>query len=567
MLDNKSEMERLEWLIASLIRGNTESDKIFNQSIALAYLAYCYEESDYERTEYSNSLAFEVISDHKIREYVIYSLRDIYPKSIRELKNANKDALKYFILNLEEKSNKIRNEFSTPKSLASLVVRLLDIQECDTVMDNCCGVGSFLRAAYETQANANYIGIELNTDTKAIAEIRGKLLGENIKIVHGDTFELKDIVKSDKAFSNYPFGMQLRYMSNSHYMQNLYSDCPEISKATSADWIFNHKLVHSIKKGGMAIGITTFGSLWNTIDKQIRKSFIVNGYIKAVVSLPPKLFASTSIPVALIIFGDSKDHIRFVDASSICESGRRQNILSCENIESIIYAINNDTDISKIVSFEEIASNDFVLSPNRYIMEKKEVKNGVEFSSVIKNITRGAPLTASELDNLISQKPTKDQYIMLANIKDGIVDEELPYLTEIEEKNFKYCAKNKSLLLSKNGIPFKVAVAEVSEGKRLLANGNLYIIELDETKVNPYYLKAFFESETGILALKSITVGATIPNIGISQLNKLIIPLLSMEKQDIIAEKYVAVIKQIALYKRNIVVAENLLKKIFEGTD
>ena len=91
------------------------------------------------------------------------------------------------------------------------------------------------------------------------------------------------------------------------------------------------------------------------------------------------------------------------------------------------------------------------------------------------------------------------QYLMLANIKDGVIDKELPYINEIAPKYEKYCLRNNCLLLSKNGYPFKVAVAQVEEGKKILGNGNLYIIELDQSKVNPYYLQAFFESEQGLI--------------------------------------------------------------------
>ena len=55
----------------------------------------------------------------------------------------------------------------------------------------------------------------------------------------------------------------------------------------------------------------------------------------------------------------------------------------------------------------------------------------------------------------------------------------------------KYCIKNNSLVISKNGAPVKIAVASVEEGRKILANGNLYVIELDETKVNPYFVKDY----------------------------------------------------------------------------
>ena len=58
-----------------------------------------------------------------------------------------------------------------------------------------------------------------------------------------------------------------------------------------------------------------------------------------------------------------------------------------------------------------------------------------------------------------------------------------------------------------------MAVAEVKKGMKMLGNGNLFIIELDNEKINPYFIKAFFDSEAGTAALNSIVVGATIPNI------------------------------------------------------
>lgn len=202
-----------------------------------------------------------------------------------------------------------------------------------------------------------------------------------------------------------------------------------------------------------------------------------------------------------------------VDASELFVKGRRVNELSAENISFIINATKNDSDISMYVSAEQLRDNDYVLSMNRYIVH--DVADGMAFGDVIKRITRGAQLNAKALDEITTTVPTDMQYLMLANIKNGLID----------KKNDKYCLSNRCLILSKNGYPYKIAVAEVKEGQRILGNGNLYIIELDEEKADPYYLAAFFGSEQGTAALRSITVGATIPNIGVEQLTKLVIPI------------------------------------------
>ena len=189
--------------------------------------------------------------------------------------------------------------------------------------------------------------------------------------------------------------------------------------------------------------------------------------------------------------------------------------------------------------------------------------DGVPFETIIKSITRGAPLAARDLDDIASVLPTDYQYMMLANIKNGIIDKELPYLKEIPPRFEKYCIHKGNLLLSKNGYPFKVAVAEPPEDKTILANGNLYVIVLDTEKVDPYYVKAFLESDQGIVQLKRITVGATIPNIGVNQLNTIQIPLIPIEEQHKMALRYQAVLDEIELMRRKIERAENSLKTIF----
>lgn len=95
-------------------------------------------------------------------------------------------------------------------------------------------------------------------------------------------------------------------------------------------------------------------------------------------------------------------------------------------------------------------------------------------------------------------------------------------------------------------------------------NGNLYIIELDEEKADPYYLAAFFGSEQGTAALRSITVGATIPNIGVEQLTKLVIPIPPLEKQKEIADKYKTVKDEITMLQLKLEKAKNRMAHIIE---
>ena len=110
---------------------------------------------------------------------------------------------------------------------------------------------------------------------------------------------------------------------------------------------------------------------------------------------------------------------------------------------------------------------------------------------------------------------------------------------------------------------FKSAVVRVAEGMEILATENMFIIEIDETKANPYYLQALFHSELGIALFKSIYVGSVIPTVSLEKLRKLEIPLLSPEEQNIIVEKYKEELGRIADLKEKLSTSRKKLKQIY----
>lgn len=562
-MDKHMEVTKLEWDLMERLRMDARA---FEKSIAIAYFVLQLKKNDISiNTDKSIKELCSVIQNQQIRGFIYEMLNGVEKSRIEGLFNYSEEALTEYIVTTEDKSFDRGQEYLTPKCINQLAIEILGIEKGDTVVDNCMGIGSFIAEASKVQPDASYCGVEINHSVAAIAEMRLSLVKSDCNVVTGNALEDNFCGKQfNKGFSNYPFGMRIRTVSEDiGIIDRINKTCPELSKGTSADWIFNYRLCEMLVPNGVGVAVMSLGGLWNTLDKPIRETFVKNGKVKAVIKLPAKLFPNTSIPVAMIVFGHNEGGIRFIDASNEYVEGRRQNSLNAKNIATIINALNTDSSISKFVSIEEIAENQFSFDPTRYNEVVEEIVDGVPFETIIKSITRGAPLAARDLDDIASVLPTDYQYMMLANIKNGIIDKELPYLKEIPPRFEKYCIHKGNLLLSKNGYPFKVAVAEPPEDKTVLANGNLYVIELDTEKVDPYYVKAFLESDQGIVQLKRITVGATIPNIGVNQLNTIQIPLIPIEEQHKMALRYQAVLDEIELLRRKIERAENSLKTIF----
>ena len=91
-----------------------------------------------------------------------------------------------------------------------------------------------------------------------------------------------------------------------------------------------------------------------------------------------------------------------------------------------------------------------------------------------------------------------------------------------------------------------------------MATGNLFVLELNRDKIDPYYLLAFFDSPEGNRILNHYYDGLTIPSIRIQSLKKIKIPVPSMEKQKIVAQKY-------RQYQKDLVTAKELVQKLIQS--
>ena len=185
------------------------------------------------------------------------------------------------------------------------------------------------------------------------------------------------------------------------------------------------------------------------------------------------------------------------------------------------------------MKINEIEANDYILLPNRYLTNIA-YKNGVKLGSIL-TVNRGAPLKASELDGISTIKETGYKYLMLSDISDGLIDEELHNITQIDSSLEKYLIKENNLILSKIGSPFKVAILNKRDSK-ILANGNLYILSVDESKANPYYIQAFLQSNEGQKVLESKAKGVQFSSISKGDLLELEIPLPPILEQNEIGE-------------------------------
>lgn len=500
--------------------------------------------------------------DSSIKMELDYYCHDIWPVLDRlKIYGFDEDNLLDYLLFNNDLEDSLR-EASTPRGILKLAAKILDVQENESVLELCSGKGNFFVELALLRENIKYTGIELSMANNFIANIRASVLERDISLFLSDAMTYKAKNQADKLFANYPF------LINVPDMENIVKDMemlPDNIKRASSDWIFNLKLVEQMKSGGKAVAVMTNGTTWNSTDKKIREYFIKSGFIEATILLPPKLFPGMSVATTLVIFSHGNTNIKMIDAGDNFTKEGRRNVLSDNDISDILDLLQKDGKNSITISIKEIEENDYIINASRYLEKAPEIKDGVAIANIVKSITRGAQLRASDLDENRASEPTPYRYIMISNISDGdVFFTDNQYLRDIQPNLKKFCVRNNSIVLTKTGSPdFKSAVVQVAEGMEILATGNMFILEIDETKANPYYVQALFDSELGRALFKSIYVGSAIPTIPLEKLRKLEIPLPLLEEQNIIGEKYKEELERIAELKEKLLTSRKKLKQIY----
>ena len=421
----------------------------------------------------------------------------------------------------------------------------------------------------------NNIELELLTDERG----RPKSNFEYLKARVEQKEKLDKILLAPSLTFEYSKNDEEKYRN---MIQNDFNFQNEILEKTSLEWLFNLLTINHLKDDGRALSVVKINTLSNPKNKNIRKYFIENGYIESIILLPENILIGSSVSLALIVFSKGNKKIRFVDASSFYTKERRKKgerlnptkkILEENNIRDIFKFLNSDdnSEISISKGIEEFSENDYNLDVIENIEVIPEFENSKKIKElidkkIIKDIIRGSQISLDELKDLRSHEETPYIYLTLSNINDGFIEYENieDYLKKIPEKQEKFCIKNNVFLISKIGNPpYKFVVAQIPENRKIIASGNFAIIEVNEKKLNPWYLAAFFMTDIGVKVLKKAYIGVNFSSLSIKKLEEIAIPVPSIEEQNRIAQRYIDAITEIKNMKKDLKDKIQAVKEVF----
>lgn len=351
------------------------------------------------------------------------------------------DAYEYLMKHFATESGKSKGQFYTPAEVSRIMAKVIGIEKAksqsQTIYDPTCGSGSLLlKAADEAQRGVTIYGQEKDVATVALAKMNMILHGNEIaEIQQGDTISSPEFKNPDGTLKTFDFAVANPPFSTKSWSSGLDPQNDEFDRFTgygippakNGDYAFLLHFIKSLKSKGKGAIILPHGVLFRgNAEAEIRKNIIRKGYFKGIIGLPANLFYGTGIPAAILVIdkenAEARKGIFMIDASKGFIKDGNKNRLREQDVHKIVEVFNKQLEIpkfSRMVSVEEIESNEYNLNIPRYIDNQEEE----DIQDIAAHLQGGIP--AADIDAL--QKywdvyPTMKESLFKINGKDGYYD-------------------------------------------------------------------------------------------------------------------------------------------------
>jgi type I restriction enzyme M protein len=190
------------------------------------------------------------------------------------------------------------------------------------------------------------------------------------KLVKDGVLQVYDCVIANPPFSLDEWGREVA--EHDAYGRFHYGIPPK----TKGDLAFVQHMVATLGKHGQLGVVMPHGVLFRgSSEGEIRRGFIKDDLIEAVIGLPPNLFYGTGIPAAVLVMNKNKSaerrgKVMLIEASREYREGSAQNYLRDEDVAKIAATFHAWKDLeryARVIDVAEIEKNEFNLNISRYV--------------------------------------------------------------------------------------------------------------------------------------------------------------------------------------------------------
>ena len=348
------------------------------------------------------------------------------------------DAYEYLMTMYASSAGKSGGEFYTPQEVAEVLTRLaLDgRKDVERVYDPCAGSGSLLLKFAKVlgpSLSRKYFGQEINLTTYNLCRINMFLHNvnfANFDIALGDTLTSPahwDDQPFDAIVSNPPYSTKWAGKDDMALVNDpRFSPAGVLAPNSKADLAFTMHMLHWLAEDGAAAIVEFPGVLYRGgAEGKIRRYLVENNFVHTIIQLPPDLFFGTTIATCIIVLKKSRvdDKVLFVDASSQFVREGNKNRLNEENRENLLSLAFERKDVehvAKLVSIDDIASNDWNLSVSSYVEpeDTREKVDIAELNNRIAGIVERQQQLRESIDAIVAELEA-DQLVNTASDDDS----------------------------------------------------------------------------------------------------------------------------------------------------
>lgn len=294
----------------------------------------------------------------------------------------------YCLSKFAEQEGKNAGEFYTPACIVKTLVEIIEPFH-GRVYDPCCGSGGmFVQSTDFVKRHSGKIddlsiyGQESNPTTWKMATMNLAIRGIEADLgrFNADTF-FDDVHKNERfdfILANPPFNMKDWGGDKLQEDPRWDYGTPPTGNANFA-WM-QHMIHHLSPKGRMGMVLAN-GSMSSQTggEGEIRKAIVDADLVEGIVAMPDKLFYSTGIPVCLWIINKNKQRKKetlFIDAREMGTMvSRKLRDFTDQDIAKVAKtfdafregSLKDEKGFCAAVSTEEIAKQDYILTPGRYV--------------------------------------------------------------------------------------------------------------------------------------------------------------------------------------------------------
>ncbi|WP_125764669.1 N-6 DNA methylase [Companilactobacillus hulinensis] len=453
------------------------------------------------------------------------------------------------------------NYLRSTYSLEKLMLSLADIQPDDSVLDPTFSRSELIFRLMLHNRTQSITAEAINDEIVAMGYIASLILGAtNTHLYTGEVlddpqyFNGDYLQKFDKVVTVPPVGARMEYTDN--VMDDKYNRFPfGVPSRKSADWAFVSNAVSSLNADpqSKAVVVVQDGALFRSgRDAIIRQNMIDYDLIESVISLPNGSIGTTTAPVSVLVLGmnksdEMKNKIQFIKVE---KSGlnKKEIEFSDDEIKQITKWYRNKEDIegiSRIVSKNQINKsellvNKYVYSPYfnvdgqsiQFHHDKLEAMKTIPLSQIAE-IGRGFNLTTKD-----ENRDGKYKIIKISDLKDEISYDRLSHFNLSGNADIeRYLIRRNDIIMSIRGTISKMRLIE-DDVSYIAINSNMVRLRVKSQNYDPQWLSLYLNSPLIKILLNKSSVGSTIAQIPVRDLENLPVPVLDIEEQLKMATNY-----------------------------